>query len=160
MQPAPYQAQPPSDMTPEKKGPNWVKILGISCLVFVILGGLCGVGCWMFCQSVTAGKDDAHQFLAELRAGDYASAHGRMAPAYQTTHDVNAFQQAVATFPALTSHTDATFTNFEVRNGVNNMSGTLMTPAGPASITMILGGGAGTYAIIGLVVNGRPFPDL
>ncbi len=159
-QPAPYQAAPPSDMTPEKKGPNWAKIVGITCLVFVILGGLCGVGCWMFCQSVTAGKDDAHAFLAEIRAGNYTAAHGRMAPHYQTTHDVNAFQAAVATFPELTSHTDATFNNFQVNNGVHNISGSLATPTGPVPITIVLTGGAGTYGITGLVINGRRFPDL
>lgn len=156
----PYQAPPPSDMTPEKKGPNWPKIIGIGCLIFAILGGLCGVGCWMFCQSVTGGKDDAHAFLGHLRAGDYAAAHARMSPAYQTTHDVNAFQQAVATFPELTSHTDATFTNFNVVNGVHNMAGSLATPTGPVPITVTMTSSAGVYRVIGLVVNGRPFPDL
>lgn len=160
MQPQPYQAPPPSDMTPEKKGPPWPKIIGIGCLVFAILGGLCGVGCWMFCQQVTGGKDDAQAFLAEIRAGDYAAAHRRMAPHYQQTHDVNAFQQAVMTFPALTSHTDATFTSFQVRNGVHDLSGTLTTPTGPIPITVVLGGGGGTYAVTGLVVGTRPFPDL
>lgn len=161
MQPQqPYQAQPPSDMTPEKKGPPWPKIIGIGCLIFTILGGLCGVGCWMFCQSVTAGGDDARAFLSEIRSGDYASAHGRMAPYYQQTHDVNAFQQAVAGFPALTSHTDVTFTGFQVNNGVHDISGTLTTPSGAVPIRVVLSGGAGTYAITGLVVGTRPFPDL
>jgi len=160
MQPQPYQAPPPSDMTPQKKGPPWPKIIGIGCLVFVILGGLCGVGCWMFCQSVTAGKDDAHAFLAEIRAGDYAAAHARMAPHYQQTHDVNAFQQALAGFPALTSHTDASFNQFQVRNGVHDLNGTLTTPSGGVPIRVILSGGGGTYAVTGLVVGTRPFPDL
>jgi hypothetical protein len=156
----PYQAPPPSDMTPEKKGPPWPKIIGIGCLVFAILGGLCGVGCWMFCQSVTGGKDDAHAFLGHIRAGDYAGAHARMAPTYQATHDVGAFQQAVMSFPALASHTDATFNSFQVNNGVHSLSGTLTTPTGPAAITVIMSGSAGTFRIIGLNVNGRPFPDL
>lgn len=141
---------------PPSGGTNWAKVIGIGCGVLVLLASLCGFGIFMCYQGVTASKDHAHAFLGELRTGNHTSAYARMDPSYQATHPLPSFQAAVAALPALSSNTDATFTNFNVSNGVHSLQGVLTTPSGPYDIQMTMREANGGFYVTSLVVGGSP----
>lgn len=152
----PQQGYPQGPQQPASGGTNWLKVVGIGCGVLVLLAGLCGFGMFMCYQGVTASKDHAHAFLGELRTGNYPSAYARMDPMYQSTHDVTTFQANVAALPALTNNTDATFTSFNVTNGVHNLQGVLTTPSGPYDIQMTMREATGGYYVTSLTIAGNP----
>lgn len=151
-----YPPQQGYGQAPPSGGTNWAKVIGIGCGVLVLLGSLCGFGIYMCFQGVTASKDHAHAFLGELRTGNVTSAYARMDPSYQATHDMTSFQASVAALPALSQNTDATFTNFNVSNGVHSLQGVLTTPSGPYDIQMTMREATGGFYVTSLVVAGSP----
>jgi len=114
------------------------KILGIGCAVLILLGSCCGGGGYFGWLQCTKGGPPARAFLHDLKDGNYAAALTRMDGGCQSAWNVGQFQQQVAAYPALTTHTDITLNNYNVNNGDWTISGTLATPSGPTAITVRL----------------------
>lgn len=152
----PYGGGPPMMPPPQKS--NTLKYVGIGCGILVVLALACGGGFYVCFSKITEAKPHAHAFLRDLREMNYPSALQRMDGAYQSRHNVQSFQQAVAQIPALTTHTDATFNNFNVSGGVTTVEGTLTTPTGPVPIVLTMIKQAGYYYIQSVTVGGVPLP--
>ena len=152
----PYGGGPPVGPPPQKN--NTLKYVGIGCGVLAVLALACGGGFYVCVSKITEAKPHAHAFLKDLRDGNYASALQRMDGAYQSRHNVQSFQAAVAQLPALTTHTDATLSNFNVSNGVTTVEGALTTPTGPVPITLTMVKQDGHYYIQSVTVGGMVLP--
>ncbi len=144
-------------MMPPPKN-NTLKYVGIGCGVLFALALACGGGFYVCVSKITEAKPYAHAFLRDLRESNYPSALQRMDGAYQSRHNVQSFQAAVAQLPALTTHTDATLNNYNVSGGVTTVEGTLTTPTGPVPITLLMTEQGGHYYIQSVTVGGRTLP--
>ncbi len=125
-------------MMPPPKKSSALKYVGIGCGLLAVLALVCGGGFYVCYSKITEAKPYAHAFLRDLREMNYPSALQRMDGAYQSRHNVQSFQQAVAQIPALTTHTDATLSNFNVSNGLTTVEGMLSTPTGPVPIRLTM----------------------
>ena len=114
-----------------------LKIIGITCGVLAMLSCFCGIGMFVFGGAAivnAAPKQSTDAFLDELARGDFVNARQRMNGGYQQTHDVPAFQRAVAALPALTTHTDRTMTNVQIQPQRASIGGNLTTPQGTVPV--------------------------
>jgi hypothetical protein len=140
-------------------GNQTAKYVAIGCGVVLLLGcctfGTLGAVCW---SMVGDPHKYAHGFLNDVREGNHPAALQRMGGAYQATHDLARFQQALAALPALTQHTDATLTSVNVDGSGNaaRVEGTLTTPAGAVPISMVLSKAGDYWYVEQVVVGGQP----
>ena len=119
-----------------QKSSNTAKFIGIGCALFLLFGACCGSGVFYCAHQMQRPASYAHGLLLDIRQQNLQQALGRMNTPYQTTHDLNAFTQAVATLPELSTHTDASFSSVNISNGVTHLSGQLVTPTGSVPISM------------------------
>ncbi|MEM9067573.1 MAG: hypothetical protein AAGE52_03675 [Myxococcota bacterium] len=146
---------PPAGPPPQPKS-NTLKYLGIGCGVLTLLALACGGGFYACWAKLTEAKPHAHAFLRDLREMNYPSALQRMDGAYQSRHNVQSFQGSVAQIPALTTHTDATLTNFNTTNMTTTVEGTLTTPSGPTPVVIVMNQVGEYFYIQSVTVSGVP----
>jgi len=112
--------------------------IGLGCGGLLLLGACCGgIGYFIYAQTDEPAQA-AHGFFADLRTGNHQQALQRMSGTYQSTHPLPTFQQNVQQIPALTQHTDVTFSNRSIQNQTAEVSGTLTTAEGSVPVTVSL----------------------
>jgi hypothetical protein len=147
------------------EGSSTLKYVGIGCAVVTLLG-LCGIGSCITCagagvggimMAVEAPAEASHGFLRDLRSGNTAGAYARTSAAFQATHPEADFAARVAAVPALTTASDATLPNRNVRGATATMSGTLDGPSGPVGhVTIELSSMGEAWVIDSVTVDGTP----
>lgn len=143
-------------MGPPPQKNKTLMYVGIGCSVLVVLALACGGGFYACWSKLAEAKPHAHAFLADLREANYPSALQRMDGPYQSRHNVQSFQAAVAQIPALTTHTDATMNNFNTVNGVTTVTGSLTTPTGAMPIQLVMTKLEENWYIQSVTVSGMP----
>lgn len=145
-------------MGPPPQKNKTLMYVGIGCSVLAVLALACGGGFYACWSKLAEAKPYAHAFLADLREANYPSALQRMDGPYQSRHNVQSFQGAVAQVPALTTHTDATMNNFNTINGVTTVTGSLTTATGSVPIQLVMTKLEENWYIQSVTVNGQPLP--
>lgn len=145
---------------------NQLKYVGIGCAIAALLG-LCGVGSCIACAgagvggvmlAVEAPAEQAHGFLRDARSGNPAGAYARMSPAYRALHGEAEFTARLASFPALTSATDATLSSRNVNGPNATMGGTLDGAAGVVgTVRLELVSEGEVWSITAVEVDGQRF---
>ncbi len=133
-----------------------LKWIGLGCGVFLLVAA-CGVGAAFFaCQSLfEAPEGQARGFFADLRAGNYQDALRRTDAPYQSSHTVEAFEQAVSAIPAATQQTDVSFSSRDVNGSSASMVGDLSTPNGQVPVTVTLSRAGEYWYIDSVTVQGQ-----
>src|SRR5687767_4500343 len=98
----------------------------------------------------------AEAFFADLRARSYATALQRMSPAYQSTHDLAAFQQSITLMPPLWQHTDETLGARDIGSDRAEIEASLETPTGVVPVRVTLVKLAEHWYVESLSVNQMP----
>jgi hypothetical protein len=136
--------------------------IGIGCGVLLMLaccGG--GVAYYVFKEGMgafTAPQRHSIGFFEDIRNHGNANALRRMDGVYQSTHDLAAFDQAVASIPALQQHTNASFSSFNIQNDVATVAGSLDTPQGPVPVEVLLVKGGEFWYLSRVTVGGQVLP--
>ena len=133
------------------------KWIAIGCAAFVLLGGCCGAGIFLFMNQMFNSEPAqmARGFFGNVRRGEYDQALLRMNAQYQSTHALPTFQQNVQQLPSLAQQTDATFSSVNISGGTATISGTLTTPSGDAPVDVTLSQQGAYWYIDTVVVQGQ-----
>ena len=130
--------------------------LGIGCGALLLVAGICG-GFALLMSSATSGPTGAaNGFLADVRAGNHASALQRMTPGYQQTHPGSAFPASLSNHPVLTQQTDSSMTNVNISNNSATVAGTMTTPSGPIPIAFTMTHIGDYWYINSVIIQGVP----
>lgn len=134
-----------------------IKIVGAGCAVLFLLSMCCGGGSLLVCKSILAEPGgQAQGFLDDVRANNHPQALSRMSGSYQSTHNVQSFQQAVSTIPALTQHTAFSVKSFNVNGMGASIEGTLETPSGETPAVFVLSSMSDHWYIESVIIGGQP----
>jgi hypothetical protein len=106
----------------------WVLSGCCGCLTLLALGAAGFVAALYFMTQGAA--DAARAQLEDLKRGDQIAAYNRLSSTYQQTMTPEAFEQLVATHPALRSYANATFNNRSVSGNTASLSGTITATSG------------------------------
>ncbi len=134
-----------------------IKIVGAGCAVLFLLSMCCGGGSLLWCKSMLAEPGgQAQGFLDDVRASNHSQALSRMSGAYQSSHNVQSFQQAVTTMPALSQHTGFSVKGFNVNGMSASIEGVLATPSGEVPASFLLTSMSDHWYIDSVIVGGQP----
>jgi hypothetical protein len=149
-------ASQPASSGPRASG--WLRALGLGC-GFLAFGGFCivGLSARMIVAQLSDATGAASGFLADVRAGDWASAHQRMSAAYQRDHDAAHLQREVARISPLHEHLTALLTSTESSDDGERttVEGALYGPFGEAAVAVQLSKDGGYWYVDLVVVDGR-----
>ncbi len=131
------------------------KWIAIGCVGFLLLGGCCGIGAWLFWKTqMDPPASMARGFFGNLRRGEYDQALARMNGQYQSTHPLPTFQQNVQQMPALTQQTDFSADGVDISGEIATVSGSVETAQGGQPVTVMLSKQGEHWYIDSVMVSG------
>jgi hypothetical protein len=113
--------------------------IGVGCLVVLLSAACCGGAAYYFIDQMFAGpRRMANGFFDDLRQGELEDARSRMDRAYQDTHTLDDFEQAVIQVPALRQHEAVRWSGIQVDDPNATLSGRLETESGDLPMQVVL----------------------
>lgn len=133
--------------------------VGLGCLGVAILGCIgAAAGTYACASGLMKQTEVVDTFFAEVRAGQYEQAYGRMSESYRSSYDQAAFVAAVQKAPLLTQQTSVSINQFQTVNGLTVVRGQASTPRGTMPVIVEVASESGGWAIAKVTIGDQTFP--